>query len=880
MCALKMNDYIPYNYRGVGSTRIPNLLTINNTHYKRKGDDQNFLINEALRFFNYRRTRKKINDVTLKDAISRLRVKYHNSLNIKFRHLLCTGCTNNLKYYIHKDKRSLLKNAQHAENGIYAARAFLSVNWRNTKAKNKYYRNFEEISPKLTDLINSINVSKIESYLNSKYTNELNEPFWGGKYTIEPDWDSINYIDKENCFNGIFAKSTDDIGLTEKLNSMYMSQFFHETNQKYKSTPMNRNGFEFLEEIEKKIDYIEKNILPIQLQRTHIWKDWFKALDKLAKEYDTAIHVENGDIGVKVGLPWALVLIGVLKVYLIDLMLRTIMVSLPIYEIYKNQNGNAGIALLEALSGSYSLIDEQKCLDYYKGKETEKFSFILKDWKSTINNPWDDKETSAFFKEMWKKPIIGPKIIEKKLINNRKTHKKKQSYLSIGEFIENEIYNFPVIKENDDFYNISGLNQRKNSVSLNLGIRYITQAHLYVVGTLLAMARNIVDIKDKDSKNRDNFSFIASSLPWGGKFPPHKTHQDGRKVDIGFGTDLIRWPQIDCSQKCITSVINKSSLTLQQKNEYKKNYRTLLKVCYEEKCTKGKILKNSEQVVSRELVRNSINSTINDFISRNITYAEAEKALIGTPHFTNKDGVDNIKMTHIAHLAILLSGPSEIIFASPIVHLRALKALMPYSSSLIIQESLLKTRFAFFPHNHHHHWHVEYVNKDEPDAIKRFENYFDLWQNLDIDFRPFTKYLKRKANTHVVHNNYSKDSECSVLIESLEKYNQYYEKYYNESKARELTKDIFSKFYNEKNALEDEENPYLSPTILYPVGQNTHTPAQSKELMDTFDKTKKFGNALKQDFFNDVDLSHLKLFKVLDEKEMIRKFGLDEIEPL
>jgi hypothetical protein len=108
-------------------------------------------------------------------------------------------------------------------------------------------------------------------------------------------------------------------------------------------------------------------------------------------------------------------------------------------------------------------------------------------------------------------------------------------------------------------------------------------------------------------------------------------------------------------------------------------------------------------------------------------------------------------------VAILLSGPTQVIFSSPIAHARAMRAIRTRLTHLTSSDSVsdaqkaldraLGADFAFLPHNHWHHWHVHY-NEPRGDpmsaaaGIERVRGFLDLWATLGVDLEPFTTHLQ------------------------------------------------------------------------------------------------------------------------------------------
>jgi hypothetical protein len=160
-------------------------------------------------------------------------------------------------------------------------------------------------------------------------------------------------------------------------------------------------------------------------------------------------------------------------------------------------------------------------------------------------------------------------------------------------------------------------------------------------------------------------------------------------------------------------------------------------------------------------------------------YANAEKRLAGTPHFSSTRATQQVQ---IAHVALLLSAPTQVIFSSPIAHLRAMRAirfgLLGAGGSVVgtSAKALAGTMFVFDPLKHWNHWHVQYTVEDGsgPDpvpAVARFEDFLPLWAQLGIDLAPLVTYLSNLALSPGGHPQIKRASdERDKLLEKLKKY--------------------------------------------------------------------------------------------------------------
>lgn len=959
----------PIPYIGTNFDGDPMILNLNMSLLRGIDKNSSSLIEEAINFYNYgiektplkARVNKKekifpkMDKIVLEQAIYELRIRYHDSLKNRFISLL-------------NNKNNILgKNLDSAQKGIIAVRTSLSDKWRNDPHKGSHkFLKLEQVEKQLEELRKLIAFTSINNYITPSLISSIGNP-----NVIYGPTDMIAMAPNQKDDNGLTIKVSvglDDsvtysftnkkIGLTERLYSAYSSEYFH-PKKRENIDQIDKNSikaFEFLDKINEKVAEISK-ILPFGIYDQYeynrklnntIWKKWFSALDILADEFGCAIQKKHKALGIttigeKIGLPWALIFIGVLKVYLLDLMLRTLMGSLPIYKLYNEYNGNAGIALLEALSAREDSSITYACLDrddVLKDKELVKYdkylmrtgsrlrvkftlAGTLQDWMKYLNgnfsNPWNTKEWYGFtdvFKDMHDYPIIkSTKLISTN--KNKQKIKKIESLISIDYFKKNVIYNFPTV--NEEFYEKTGMKQ-SNINLLNAGICYFAQAHLYVAAQLLRKAKEVIGLQEyKDFRENENFKFGDSSLYWGGKFPPHATHRDGRSIDLNFGPYIVPWPLVSILSKEEEKKfyvrykeakkqknIQKNKLLIQNYQNYQKYKKDMFRVCdsYDElKKIEGKTT-SVNKIVYRPHIKEAINCIIKKLRETkkidDSEYQKIESQLIGTPHFQYPDlrtpgkkyerrkyahNVQDIQMTHIGHLAILLSAPTHIIFASPIVHLRAIYSLIKSNPQSDISQSINKVldsvMFTFLPHNHHNHWHVEYRSKSliakknqkkisqrkrelnndrkrenavifrddqgfsvnnkhaqtvsqirseefpEKPELDQFKENFPLWHALGIDFGPFLGYLKKiKKDIPISNNNYSAQYEIGKLIEVLEGYGDANTK---DDYLKELFKN-FSNFYLD-NALNNnnEINPSLKPTIKNQSPQSEEEKCKSKD---------------------------------------------------
>jgi hypothetical protein len=352
----------------------------------------------------------------------------------------------------------------------------------------------------------------------------------------------------------------------------------------------------------------------------------------------------------------------------------------------------------------------------------------------------------------------------------------------------------------------------------------------------------------------NKFNLTAGSYLYGGQFPPHLTHRNGIHYDISFGPDLIPWDISKASELLRIAypwLAKKGLLTLNKEDmplaildgtTFKGVYR-IYKVNQVPKDVCRSTLR-----VTHNFMRTYKNDVFNNLkgVISEISFEEAERLFYGTPHFrTKEDG----ELAHVGHCCILLSAPFRIVYGSPIIHLRTLRAINQAANN---QDEIEKTKgkepryldlvkmitsqcdFAFLPHNHHHHWHIYYWIKDKGsfNQINKFSIPSDLWLRMKIDLRPFTKYLKAHSDKHLrpAGKDYSDSKvELDALLKFLSQYEQKYKLLYEDpednsedERADEFILDIFKRFVS-----------YWDGTLLEPVGEKPPMREKQSEEKDS-----------------------------------------------
>ena len=147
------------------------------------------------------------------------------------------------------------------------------------------------------------------------------------------------------------------------------------------------------------------------VKRWQKWQQQFSELEKLFNHYPKQDPVYRRDVGID----WGLFLVYLLQWYFTDIILRTLMSSLPIYHLYNTRGLNSyiGLSLWEAFSGKAvphpsipNLIDiEMPAQSKYRVRREE--DFVLQDKKKPFINPISGRRRLIGQLKPWSSAISG-----------------------------------------------------------------------------------------------------------------------------------------------------------------------------------------------------------------------------------------------------------------------------------------------------------------------------------------------------------------------------------------------------------------------------------------------------------------------------------------
>jgi hypothetical protein len=755
-----------------------------------KMPDSNFLLLwEAVQFYNYvykqkplyiiknekRRKREiektwlQFNRENLLPAIKELRREYFLFLKNNIRkHILNKFKNDPLAKVIPeeyvRDKYAIRDKGNRAQ---YIVRAMVSPKFRRAGVDEKKFSASIIFLDKLTPLRNilreNLHFEVIKNRLAYQYDQE-------GPSIFNPVESYYPTISLHGCLHDDFEREYDS---------------HKHVNKKVTEHPCHASRF-----IETIISDLKQYSLPLLKGN---WKVWLKNLEMLENMYAHSVNREPYLVGL---FPWACVLISVLKGYIYDVMARTMMVSLPVYGLHQDVSGYAAVALWETLANERFAneqitsfintdIEWRKAgdLDVAELASTNPEDFIgaLESWNRGPVKEIFEKSTPphdfiqfggwlATHVETEAKRAFG-EIIKKSLIYEPALKKRPSQSRAISDF-KRDTPRFPIIERK--FFRVSKLWKRPHTSDLSYAGNYIGQAHLFVTGNILA--RCLQPILGKDPDENPEYWYLdvtAGSYTFSGKKEPHQTHRDGYCFDLVYELGkLPGWPVAK-----IAKILKKYlSSNPGYNSPDRKQPLVICKDITEKKAAKEPLLPTN-YIIFRPWARSIINTAfykVGHQIKKSMqgsgaisvkeknAYKQAEKVLKGTPHFNSISSFEKTVRPYLAHLAIFLSAPYQIVFASPIMHLRLMQVIRQAfqdnkKASKVAANVVINTLFAFLPHNHHDHWHVDFVdipaeNKDSSldndvfakvsiNALEKFKSYFPLWMDLGVDFRPFLKHL-------------------------------------------------------------------------------------------------------------------------------------------
>jgi len=619
------------------------------------------------------------------------------------------------KKYKSKSKKIIIDTAQ---TGFLAASLWTSNEYRKEVTGSKvYFREFEKLPFVLKSLRDLLDVSQIENILQDQYRPFTDEnlflPFYGGSWTNNWPPHLLSPICKFGSTEKIYHDASLDIFKDQK----FISQ--------------NVESDKLLDTVHKKINELFE-VVPFSItdKRLKIWQNWIDNLILLEEEFCDRVNTKYffanqvTSPGIIMGLPSAFAYIGALWAYIFDLMARTVMTAFcnVIYPIYRNINGYMAVQLWKALSSQQIpaatanlFFSVPKWLSSIYYKEVG----LLKEFrdiptKVLLENVEVESVACNTFKEKLGAPIVKAENLNKEKFYVRQIDKLDDD-VEFMNWHKDYLPYYPVITPK--FEDITGCVNLNKEDRLLYGVRLTAQAQIYIASQILRQGLRFLGVEKNEKshghlrRNLENFRIGAGSYIWGGRKQPHDTHRQGINIDLSFGPLIQRWlvPKKlhDALKKYIKTKKGKERIKnialskrydfLVSKNEsgklnihYKRLPRVVM-ICYTNEQEKSNIQRKMvvfEWIIKEKIdavmenVKSFCSKTINDKPFKTIdemeAFTKAEKAMIGLPHCSFSDRrteLQDWQRSHIALLAILLTSPKYITFASPMIYLRAMRAI-------------------------------------------------------------------------------------------------------------------------------------------------------------------------------------------------------------
>ncbi len=712
----------------IASLQDPGLLLAEAIHFYNYGIDGN-----KLRLPINKIAWKPFDENTVPEALEQL-CKHIITHTYKMATLLVSGkLQNQLKESVYQSFRP---SNNSAICGLLAAHVLLAGDFRNQDKvgllwssrgrSGVNFRPFELLESVLENLERYFYLETIQEGIAKEFNPSLDclfQPTWGGSRIIQPlvssqhgryqsAWDpSQPFCPHENL----------EVGPTEKLYFSVASSIF---NQSHGQVLGSRSYCNLLNQVKDKALIIER-ILPSE-KLPEIWQAWINNLNRLESLFGEAalqhaisfvqFEIAGGyDVteryvksGTQVGLPCAFGLIAVLRAYIAFLIGYALRVSLPlaIYKIYNDVNGYLGGALWEALNGQDMIgVNYTGCLTQW-GLVGQ-----LSSWrKYPFRDLWGNGvEINTKVKNILQRKFDEPMATVKykvKIKTDEKEWKEERS-LKINPWdFKKSRPRFPVLRKELGIARTYLPNTPGPEYSDWLyGATFSAQAHLFVVNQILSKAAGFLRWKKSDNPV---LKITAGSYLWDGKKPPHITHREGINFDLDFKPNFISWPKLKYNQALIDYVkgldseekINLLSKAIGCSEE---DIRNPVILCYttqdNEQAKNGRMA--GKKVVFVPLVQWRVDHCVkilnehlqetidlDDSLSKEseesafaqevLKYQEIETEIGGTPHYVADDPQNcfvDYQRAFATHLAILLSAPSAIVFASPIHHFRCVRIL-------------------------------------------------------------------------------------------------------------------------------------------------------------------------------------------------------------
>lgn len=677
----------------------------------------------------------------------------------------------------------------------------------------------------------------------------------------------------------------------------------------------------WLGQLNESIKNIER-ILPLSLSGLRSWGHWLRNLEWLGYLFEQALAVrtdawledelsqsthraDNYAVGIHTGLVSGLALTGLLRGYLVDRIACTLMTCLPLVidQVYRKVSGCFGVVLYEALWGrEIPTLTETSCAQMVNANLVN----TLGSWRILpLDNFWGAgaSPVQQSLHQLYTHWLTAPLRYCSR--STGLTAAQQEVGVTASTYYRCFDRYPPILPA---FYEALDLAERKSKNHYLYGARFTVQAQVFVAMQLmrkglaqLGLAAGFDQSESKreaqDPRHRrylKNLAINAGTYLWGGKKPPHNSHRDGACFDFGFGPVIAPWPasKLKAHIKNLAAVDPRFGQYMEQSEHgqpRKKLYDEPLVIGYSlADAEKSEDILFPRQLVFRRLLNRllydgwgklgnycdaSLDAKNFEFTAaESQAYDDVEKLLNGTPDIWHQRNYQirlripvqeravlaDWQRAHVAHLAILLSAPRRIIYASPLIHLRSMRAIrqgLQASADVtrLAAELVKGVYFTFLPQDHHHHWHVDYLPTTgcwrprakcgehwlQHQRVERLRRFFPLWLALEVNLEPLLRYLRHYPGQGAWGEAMREaGEEYAALMQAMEEYQQaYLARYYPASnlnldamdEAATLLENIFSHF--------DKEGYYAKPHYgvgMFPCREITEITQRSGQFVQHF----------------------------------------------
>ena len=498
-------------------------------------------------------------------------------------------------------------------------------------------------------------------------------------------------------------------------------------------------------------DHLLRDLLPLEGFVQAPFGTWLAGVAKLESIFANLLTAD----GVAVGIPWALVLCAVLKAWIADLVATVTMVSMPVSRLhdewadrYKDRwDGYLAVALWEALA--HRPIEHPQVTGFLAGpkKATLQALTVLADWDvADFGTGWGTGESPHDEISEWLESVSGTVLP----LDVSAAPRRRRTRTSSGD---DHVYGTPQsLSDVSASWPCIPLRQEKHT-NADTGLDAYIEAATLHAQFMLFLANRVSNLILPDVVTHRTF---AGSQLWGGCHSPHLEHRQGRTFDVSL-TDprLLRWRSLNWTppkrgtqsaparKVLIVDPLKPQFLFDDDFEKFKTQFIAKAMTTAYERLSgwkKGKPTAAEANEIDKDL-------------------AALEVDLNGLPGALTEAGgrvrdltADEFRRHVIGHTALLLTCPDKWVFASPALHLRALRAVARAFLG-VADAAVLWKQPAFYckPEDHFDHWHIEYPplvpysaadSQSSVQALAQTPMVLRLQKALGVKFDDFAVFLR------------------------------------------------------------------------------------------------------------------------------------------